>query len=93
MTISNRRQSILRANEGAPVGEVLVNWAALVALWALPYLTLLKYLRIDVAQSEALQWSLVIVGGLGIASLLLTAWRRTLDPAWRARHGLGLRRR
>jgi hypothetical protein len=64
-----------------------------VALWALPYLTLLDHLRVDAARSEILQWSLLIVGALGLISILYTAWRETLDPAWRARHGLALRKR
>ena len=70
------------------LGCVLTNWAALVALWALPYLTLLDHLRLDAARSETLQWSLLGIGVLGIASLLATAWRDTRDPAWRAKHGL-----
>jgi hypothetical protein len=72
---------------------VLVNWAGLVALWALPYLTLLDHLRVDAARSEILQWSLLAVGALGLVCILYTAWRETLDPAWRARHGLTLRKR
>jgi hypothetical protein len=71
---------------------VLVNWAGLVALWALPYLTLLDHLRVDAAHSELLQWSLLVVGALGLVSVLYTAWRETRDPAWRARHGLTLRK-
>lgn len=63
------------------------------ALWALPYLTLLDHLRVDAARSEVLQWSLLVVGALGLVSILYTAWRETLDPAWRARHGLTLRKR
>jgi hypothetical protein len=72
---------------------VLVNWAGLVALWALPYLTVLDHLRVDAARSELLQWSLLVVGALGLVSIFYTAWRETLDPAWRARHGLMLRNR
>ena len=75
------------------ISSVLVNWAGLVALWALPYLTLLDHLRVDAARSEILQWSLLVVGALGLVSILYTAWRETLDPAWRARHGLALRKR
>jgi len=63
-----------------------------VALWALPYLTLLDHLRVDAARSETLQWSLLIVGALGLVSILYTTWRETLDPAWRARHGFTLRK-
>jgi len=68
------------------VSSVLVNWAGLVALWALPYLTLLDHLRVDAAHSEVLQWSLLVVGALGLVSILCTAWRASLDPRWRARH-------
>ncbi|HXZ46033.1 MAG TPA: hypothetical protein VEH02_04820 [Pseudolabrys sp.] len=56
-------------------------------------MTLLEHLRLDAARSETLQWSLLIIGALGLASLLYTSWRQTLDPAWRARHGLRLRAR
>jgi hypothetical protein len=73
--------------------SVLFNWAGLVALWALPYLTLLDHLRPDAARSEILQWSLLAVGTLGLVSLLYSAWRETLDPTWRAKHGFPPRRR
>jgi hypothetical protein len=75
------------------LSAVLLNWAALVALWALPYLTLLDHLRPDAARSEILEWSLLIIGALGLVSLLYSAWRETLDPAWRARHGFPPRKR
>ena len=83
---------------GAPsarvsVGSVLINWAALVALWALPYLTLIDHLHMDAARSEALQWSLLIIGAFGLVSVLHATWRETLDPAWRARHELPPRKR
>jgi hypothetical protein len=70
-----------RSNARVSVSSALVNWAGLVALWALPYLTLLDHLRVDAAHSEILQWSLLIVGILGFISILYTAWRETLDPA------------
>jgi len=73
--------------------SVLFNWAGLVALWALPYLTLLDHLRPDAARSEILQWSLLAVGTLGLISLLYSAWKETLDPTWRAKHGFPPRRR
>ena len=63
------------------------------ALWALPYLTLLNHFRPEAARSETLQWSLVIIGVLGVASLLYVARRETLDPKWRAKHGLTDRER
>jgi hypothetical protein len=94
VTISSRRHPIFSGAE-APVspGAVLSTWAALVALWALPYLTLLDYLRIDMAQSEALQWLLAAIGASGVASVLFTAWRQSRDPAWRASHGFPIRGR
>lgn len=94
MNIGGRRHPFFSGAEArvAP-GAVLSTWAALVALWALPYLTLLDYLRLDVAQSETLQWSLVVIGALGVVSVLYTAWRDTLDPRWRASHGLTTRGR
>jgi len=82
-----------KSSERVSVSSVFVNWAALVALWALPYLSVLDHLRPDSAPSEALQWSLLIIGALGLVSVLYTAWRETLDPAWRARHGLTFRKR
>ncbi|HKA76400.1 MAG TPA: hypothetical protein VKD19_04780 [Pseudolabrys sp.] len=75
------------SNTRVSISFVLVNWAGLVALWALPYLTLLDHLRFDAARSEVLQWSLLIIGALGLVSILYTAWKETLDPVWRARHG------
>jgi hypothetical protein len=80
-------------NHLVPLGSVLSNWAALIALWALPYLTLLSHFQIDLAQSEALQWLLVAIGASGVISVLFTAWRQTRDPAWRASHGLTTRGR
>ena len=74
-----------------PLGSVLSNWAALIALWALPYLALLEFLRVDTARSPLLQWSLVAVGALGFASVLLAARKLTRDPGWRAEHGLPAR--
>lgn len=76
-----------RPGTGVSLRSVLFNWAGLVALWALPYLTLLDHLQPDAARSEILQWSLLVIGALGLVSLLYSAWRETLDPAWRAKHG------
>jgi hypothetical protein len=76
-----------------PLNSVLSNWAAVIALWALPYLTVLDLLRLDGARSDALQWSLLAIGVLGIGSVLYLAWKDTLDPAWRAAHGLPPRAR
>lgn len=81
-----------RPDKGVSLGSVLANWAGLVALWALPYLTLLEFLRIDAAQSHALQWLLLAIGAAGLGSLLYIAAKQARDPAWRAKHGLLLRR-
>ena len=81
------------ADSSVSLGNVLANWAALVALWALPYLTLLDHLHLEAAHSQALQWSLAVVGALGVGRILCVAWRQTRDPVWRARHGLAPRGR
>lgn len=81
------------ANTGVSLGDVLANWAALVALWALPYLTLLDQFHSDAARSPVLQWSLAVVGALGVGRILYVAWRQTRDPAWRAKHRLAPRER
>jgi hypothetical protein len=65
---------------------VLANWAALMALWALPYLTLLHHFQLEA--SQALQWSLLVVGICGTGGVLFMAWKDSCDPAWRAAHGL-----
>ena len=70
------------------LNSVAENWAAAVALWALPYLTLLGFLRPEAARSEVLQWSLLLIGILGFASVISAAWKDTMDPAWRKSHGL-----
>jgi hypothetical protein len=63
--------------------------AALVALWAPTYLGILDHLGGGLsAQSETLAWSLLAVGVFGWASVFYIAWLDTLDPAWRAAHGL-----
>jgi hypothetical protein len=71
-----------------PANSVLSNWAALMALWAVPYLALLHHLRLDSANSEALQWALLVVGVLGIGGVLHAAWKDTQNPRWRVAHGL-----
>jgi hypothetical protein len=68
---------------------VLINWSAIVGLWAPAYLTLLEHFGPrSMARSDALQWMLVIVGAIGLGSIFFTAWRETRDSAWRAAHGL-----
>ena len=64
---------------------VMVNWAAVMAMWAPPYLTLLHHFRIE--PPEAMQWSLVAVGVIGSISILYMAWRESRRPSWRASHG------
>jgi hypothetical protein len=70
------------------LNSVAENWAAAVALWALPYLTLLGFLRPEAARSEVLQWSLLMIGVLGFTSVICAAWKDTMDPKWRKSHGL-----
>lgn len=82
------RFSVTPSNKGVSLGSVLANWAGLVALWALPYLTLLEFLRVDAAQSHALQWLLLAIGSAGLGGLLYLAAKQARDPAWRAKHGL-----
>ena len=72
------------------LNAVAENWAASVALWALPYLTVLSFLRPEAAASELLQWVLLLIGLLGFVSMFLAAWQDITDPAWRASHGLPL---
>ena len=70
------------------LNAVAENWAASVALWALPYLTVLSYLRPEAAASELFQWLLLLIGLLGFISMFLAVWQDINDPAWRASHGL-----
>jgi hypothetical protein len=86
------RSGVTPSDQKVSLGSVLANWAGLVALWALPYLTLLEFLRVDAAQSHALQWLLLAIGSAGLGSLLYIAAKQARDPAWRAKHGLLLRR-
>jgi hypothetical protein len=73
---------------------VLVTFGALVALWAPIYLALLsRFGGGFVERTEALEWSLFIVGAFGLGGIVLRAWRDTRDPQWRAAHGLPLRKR
>ncbi len=66
---------------------VLASVAAVVALWSPAYLALLDHAGLDsAAESEALQWTLLAVGAVGLGSILYSAWRDTRDPAWRAAH-------
>jgi hypothetical protein len=75
------------------LNTVAENWAASVALWALPYLTVLGYLQPEAAASEMLQWLLFLIGLLGFVSMFCAAWQDVRDPAWRLSHGLPLARR
>ena len=69
--------------------SVLAAFGAVVAFWAPAYLTILDTLGGGLsAQSEALGWSLFVVGALGLGSVVYLAWQDTRDPAWRAAHGL-----
>lgn len=70
----------------SPVNAVLFNWAAAVALWALPYLTLRD--RLGPETTQALQWLLVAISVFGTIGVFYVAWQTSRDRAWRASHGL-----
>jgi len=78
-----------------PIKYVLTNWAGLVALWGPAYLAMLEYLRLEVARSEILHWTLLAVGVFGICSALYISWQDTRGRKWRrdARSGLRTRSR
>lgn len=73
----------------SPLNSVLFNWAALVAICALPYLKLRHHLGLETP--EALQWLLVAIGVFGTVGVLCAAWRTSRERAWRAAHGLPAR--
>jgi hypothetical protein len=60
----------------------VVNWAALVAICALPYLKLRHQFGLET--TEAMQWSLVAVGAFGTIGILCTAWQVSRARAVRA---------
>ena len=67
----------------------LVNWAAIIALWAPVYLSVLDSLgHASIARSELFQWALVAVGLAGLAGVITPGWKDTRDPDWRAAHQL-----
>ena len=70
----------------SPLSPVLFNWAALVAICALPYLKLRHHFGLET--TEAMQWSLVAVGVVGTVGVLFAAWQTSRERAWRASHGL-----
>lgn len=70
----------------SPLNPVLFNWAALVAICALPYLKLRHHLGLETP--EAMQWSLVAIGVFGTVGVLCAAWQTSRERAWRASHGL-----
>ena len=70
----------------SPLNTAFSNWAAAVALWALPYLTLRHHLGAE--PTEALQWSLVAISVFGTVRVFYVAWQVSRDRTWRASHGL-----
>jgi hypothetical protein len=57
---------------------VLESWSALVGIWGSSYLALLDELGVELAaMSETLQWPLLIIGGLGTGSVLVTSWKES----------------
>ena len=55
----------------SPLNNVFFNWAALVALCALPYVKLRDQLGLETP--EALQWSLVAIGAAGTIAVFSVA--------------------
>ena len=68
---------------------LLFNWAALVAICAIPYLRLRHHFGLETA--EPMKWSLVAVGAFGTVGILCTAWQASRERASRASHGLRAR--
>jgi hypothetical protein len=69
--------------------SALKNSAAIVALWAPVYFSLVDDFGLaSMPQSELLQWALVAVGTSGLGTILHAAWKDTRDPAWRRGHRL-----
>ena len=88
------RRSTGRLHIPVSIISALAALGALVALWAPAYLAILDYLGGGpIARSEALKWSLLAVGALGLGSVFYLAWQDTRDPVWRAAHGLPRRTR
>lgn len=65
---------------------VVANWAVLMGLWALPYLSLLRHVGIE--PSEPMQWLLLVICCVGSASIFYIASRDSLRLSVRASHGL-----
>jgi hypothetical protein len=73
----------------ASLKSALKNAAAIVALWAPVYLSLVdRFSLASMPQSELLQWALVAMGISGLGTILHAAWKDTRDPAWRGAHRL-----
>jgi hypothetical protein len=64
--------------------RVLESWSALIGIWGSSYLAFLDELGVELAAvSETLQWPLLIVGGLGTGSVLITSWKESRLPRCR----------
>lgn len=71
------------------LAAALATAAALVALWAPAYLSLLDNFGGEYAvRSELFEWLLVVIAAFGLGSVLYLAWQDTKDPTWRANHKL-----
>jgi hypothetical protein len=73
----------------ASLKSALKNSAAIVALWAPVYFSLVdRFGLASMPQSELLKWALVAVGISGLGTILHSAWKDTRDPTWRGAHRL-----
>jgi hypothetical protein len=84
-------ESILNSRKRVSGKSILITCAAVAALWAPVYMSLLDHIGPAVL-SEPLQWVAVIVGATGLGGVIYTCWKDTRDPAWRAAHGLAQKR-
>ena len=92
ISLGNAPRSAGRWHVPVSIISILAGLGAVVAFWAPAYLKILDHLGGGFsAQSDALGWSLLVVGAFGLGSVVYLAWQDTRDPAWRAAHGMRAR--
>jgi hypothetical protein len=90
LTLSTIKRRVRRSGGRLRVPVSIVSGlaavGAVIALWAPTYLGVRNDLGIP-AWPEVFEWSLVVVGALGLGGVVYLAWQDTRDPTWRASHG------